>query len=83
MPFKTYLIRLRNLISINIFFTTKNQFFFIIVKRKPKTNRLKKPFKNSDFKEHPIIKNTYFVEHLWTTASDGGERDNSEKDDEL
>ena len=37
-PLKTYVIRLHNLISMNI-----------IVKRKPKTNKLKKPFKNSDF----------------------------------
>ena len=54
-PLKTYVIRLRNLISMNIFFTIKDHFMvlkkviFIIVKRKPKTNKLKKPFKNSDF----------------------------------
>ena len=52
-PLQTY-VRLHNLISINIFFTIKDHsfslaFFFIIVKRKPKTNRLQKPFKNSDF----------------------------------
>ena len=42
-PLKTY-VRLHNLISMNIFFTIKDHsfslaFFFIIVKRKPKTNR--------------------------------------------
>ena len=52
-PLKTY-VRLHNLISMNIFFTIKDHsfslaFFFIIVKRKPKTNRLQKPFKNSGF----------------------------------
>ena len=29
-----------------------------------------------------ILKNTYFVEHLRTTASDGSECDESENDDE-
>ena len=29
-----------------------------------------------------IFKNTYFVEHLRTTASDGGESHESENDDE-
>ena len=48
-PLKTYVIRLRNLISMNIFFTIKDHFMvlkviFIIVKRKPKTNKLKKTF---------------------------------------
>ena len=52
-PLKTY-VRLHNLISMNIFFNIKDHsfslaFFFIIVKRKPKTNRLQKPFKNSGF----------------------------------
>ena len=52
-PLKTY-VRLHHLISINIFFTIKDHsfslaFFFIIVKRKPKTNRLKKAFKNPGF----------------------------------
>ena len=37
-PLKAYVIRLHNLISMNI-----------IVKTKPKTNKLKKLFKNSDF----------------------------------
>ena len=37
-PLKKYVIRLHNLISMNI-----------IVKRKPKINKLKKPFKKSDF----------------------------------
>ena len=60
-PLKTY-VRLHNLISMNIFFTIKDHsfslvFFFVIVKRKPKMNRLQKAFKNSDFfksnlKEH-------------------------------
>ena len=47
-PLKAYL-RLHNLICMNIFFTIKDQSVFIIVKRKPKTNILQKPFKNSDF----------------------------------
>ena len=47
-PLKAY-VRLHNLISMNIFFTIKDQFFFKIVKRKVKTNWLQKPFKNSDF----------------------------------
>ena len=52
-PLKTY-VRLHNLISMNIFFTIKDHSFslvfcFIIVKRQPKTNRLQKAFKNSDF----------------------------------
>ena len=51
-PLKIY-VRLHNLISMN-FFTIKDHsfsaaFFFKIVKRKPKTNRLLKAFKNSDF----------------------------------
>ena len=29
-----------------------------------------------------IFKNTYFVEHLWTAASDGSESVDSENDDE-
>ena len=37
-PLKTYVIRLHNLISMNIFFTERLLFFFIIVKRQPKTN---------------------------------------------
>ena len=36
-PLKAY-VRLHNLISMNIFFTIKDQFFFKIVKRKVKTN---------------------------------------------
>ena len=36
-PLKTYVIRLHNLISVNIFFTKRSLFFFIIVKRQPKT----------------------------------------------
>ena len=61
MAFKRY-VKLHNLISMNIFLTIKDHsfplaFFFIIVKRKPKTNRLQKAFKNSDlfksnFNEH-------------------------------
>ena len=52
-PLKTY-VRLHNLISMNIFFTIKDHsfslaFFFMIVKRKQKTSRWQKPFKNSDF----------------------------------
>ena len=52
-PIKTY-VRLHDLISTNIFFTIKDHSFslvfcFIIVKRQPKTNRLQKAFKNSDF----------------------------------
>ena len=61
-PLKAY-VRLHNLISINIFFTTKDHsfsfaFFFIIVKRKPKANRLQKAFKNLDFFK------SYFNEHF-------------------
>ena len=41
-PLKTYVIRLHNLISMNIFFTERSLFFFIIVKRQPKTNKLLK-----------------------------------------
>ena len=41
-PLKTYVIRLHNLISVNIFFTERSLFFFIIVKRQPKTNKLLK-----------------------------------------
>ena len=48
-PLETYAIRLNNLISMNIFCIIKGQFFFIIVKRNPKTNKSEKPFKNSDF----------------------------------
>ena len=39
---KTYVIRLHDLISVNIFYTIKDHSF-------PKTNKLKKPCKNSDF----------------------------------
>ena len=60
-PLKTY-VRLHNLISMNIFFNIKDHsfslaFFFIIVKRKPKTNWLQKAFKNSDFFESNFKKN--------------------------
>ena len=51
-PLNTYVIRLHNLNSINVFFTiTGHSFFFIAVKQKLKTNKLKKPLKtqNSDF----------------------------------
>ena len=41
-PLKTYLIQLHNLISVNIFFTEGSLFFFIIVERQPKTNKLLK-----------------------------------------
>ena len=52
-PLKTY-VRLHNLISMNTFFAIKDHsfslaFFFIIAKRKQKTNRLQKAFKNLDF----------------------------------
>ena len=41
MPFKIYVIGLHDLISMNIFFTLKDHnFFFIVVKRQPKTNKL-------------------------------------------
>ena len=56
-PLKTN-VRLHNLISTIIFFR-RSQFFFIIVKRKPKSNRLKKPFKNSDFFKSNF--NEYFL----------------------
>ena len=36
---KIYVIRLHNLISMNIFFTIKYHSFFITVKRKSKTNK--------------------------------------------
>ena len=41
-PLKIYVIGLHNLISMNIFFIIKGQFFFIIVKRQQKTNKLLK-----------------------------------------
>ena len=41
-PLKIYVIGLHNLISMNIFFTMKDQFSFIIVKRHPKANKLLK-----------------------------------------
>ena len=51
-PLNTYVIRLHNQNSINVLFTiTGHSFFFIAVKQKLKTNKLKKPLKtqNSDF----------------------------------
>ena len=44
---------------MNIFFTIKDQSVFIIVKRKPRTNILQKPFKNSDFFKSNF--NEYFL----------------------
>ena len=41
-PLKIYVIGLHNLISMNIFFVIKGQFFFIIIKRQQKTNKLLK-----------------------------------------
>ena len=38
IPFKKYVIRLHNLISMNYFFTERSLLFFIIVNRQPKTN---------------------------------------------
>ena len=40
-PLNKYVIRLHNLISMNIFFFIKDRSCLIIVKRNPKTNRLK------------------------------------------
>ena len=65
-PLKIYVNRLHNLISINVFFTTKYHFmvlkkiFFIIVKRKPKTNKLKKLLKTQTFL-NPIAVNIFFT----------------------
>ena len=56
-PLKTC-VRLHNLISMNI--------FFIVVKRKSKTNRLQqKPFKNSEFFKSNFNKHFLHNKGLW------------------
>ena len=59
-PLKIY-VGLHNLISMNIFFTIKDHsFLFITVKKKPKTNRLQKPFQNQT-SLNPISMNIFFI----------------------
>ena len=63
-PLKTYVVRLRNLISMNIFFGMKDH-SLRIVKRKQKTNRLKKPLKtffNSSFNEHFLHNKGWYMD---------------------
>ena len=58
-PLNTYVIRLHNLNSINIFFTiTDHSFYFIVVKQKLKTNKLKKPLKTQT-SLNPISMNVF------------------------
>ena len=57
---KTYVIRLRNIISMNIFFTIKIIVFFIIVKKKPKTDRLRNLLKPQT-SLNPISINIFFT----------------------
>ena len=59
MPFKKYVIRLRNLTSINIIFSSPQKIlvFLYNCKEKAQNKQIKKPFKNLDFfksnmKEH-------------------------------
>ena len=60
-PLKTYAIRLHNLISVNIFCTIKDHgFFFIIVKRKLKTNKLKNLLKTQT-SLNPVSMNILFA----------------------
>ena len=57
---KTYVIRLHNLILNEHFLHLKrSQVFFLIVKKNLNTNKLKKPFKNSDIFKSKF--NKYFI----------------------
>ena len=58
-PLKTYVFRLHDLISMNIFLTERSLFFFIIVKRQPKTNKLLKQKNNQKQPFADIFQNRF------------------------
>ena len=58
---KTYVIRLHNLISINIFFTAKNIVFLYKCKEKAKTNKLKNLLKTDQTSLNHISINIFFT----------------------
>ena len=57
MALKTHVIRLHNLISVNIFFTIKDHSFSLQLSRE-RTNQLKKPFKTQTYL-NPISMNIF------------------------